>query len=142
MTLLELMLVMALISLLAAIAIPSYQGYANRARVNRAISEIAMLSLELSKWQLNVGTLPATLAEAGLDGRLDPWGQAYVYLNHEGVPTGEYRKDKNLNPVNTDYDLYSIGRDGSTVKAFTGMPARDDIVRCNNGGFIGLAEDY
>ena len=79
MTLLELMLVMALISLMAAIAIPSYQGYANRARVNRAISEIAMLSLEISKWQLNLGVLPDTLAEAGLDGRLDPWGQPCEY---------------------------------------------------------------
>jgi general secretion pathway protein G len=86
--------------------------------------------------------LPNTLAQAGLDGRLDPWGNPYIYLNIANANPGEVRRDKNLNPVNTDFDLYSMGRDGETNTAFTAKKARDDVVRANNGGFLGLAEDY
>ncbi len=52
------------------------------------------------------------------------------------------RKDKNLVPVNNDFDLYSMGEDGKSVAPFAAKHSRDDIVRANNGNFIGLAEDY
>ena len=52
------------------------------------------------------------------------------------------RKDKNLVPVNDDYDLYSMGKNGTTSMPFNSARGRDDIVRANNGRFIGLAEDY
>ncbi|MEJ2180091.1 MAG: hypothetical protein P8Y28_06530 [Gammaproteobacteria bacterium] len=55
---------------------------------------------------------------------------------------GSVRKDKNLTPVNSDYDLYSAGKDGLTRLPFTAQQSQDDIVRCNNGSFIGLALDY
>jgi len=139
--LLELTLVLALVSLLMAVAIPGFNGYVERANTSRAIGDIGGISLQLSRWQTSFGVFPDTLAVAGLD-RLDPWGQPYVYLNLADAKPGEFRRDKNLNPVNTDYDLYSIGKDGETLKAFTAKQARDDIVRANNGGFIGRAEDY
>jgi len=140
--LLELALVLALVSIMMAVAVPGFNGYVDRAYSTRAIGDIGGISLQLSRWQTNFGALPATLAEAGLDGLLDPWGQPYVYLNLANANPGEFRRDKNLNPVNTDYDLYSIGKDGETVTAFTAKTARDDIVRANNGGFVGRAEDY
>ncbi len=141
-TLIELTLVVALIALLSAIAIPGFTAYVDRANNARAIGDIGTLSLQLARWQTSFGALPNTLAEAGLDGLLDPWDQPYVYLNIANANPGQVRRDKNLNPVNTDYDLYSIGKDGETVKAFPAKKARDDIVRANNGGFIGRAEDY
>jgi general secretion pathway protein G len=52
------------------------------------------------------------------------------------------RKDGKLNPLNTDFDLYSLGRDGESRETLNARPSRDDIVRANNGAFIGLAEDY
>ena len=55
---------------------------------------------------------------------------------------GKRRRDKNANPVNSDFDLYSMGRDGLTVPQFAGKKARDDIVRANNGDFYGLAEKH
>ena len=47
-----------------------------------------------------------------------------------------------MNPLNSDYDLYSVGEDGLTQKPLNASNARDDIVRANNGAFVGLAEDY
>jgi general secretion pathway protein G len=52
------------------------------------------------------------------------------------------RKDKNLVPLNSDFDLYSKGPDGESVPALTAGVSRDDIVRANDGAFIGVAADY
>lgn len=141
---LELMATLALMGVLSAVAIPAFNGYAERARVNRAIGEISRVSIELYRWRLNVGdgTFPATLTAAGIGIGDDPWGNAYVYTRVQGAAQADLRKDKNLNPVNTDFDLYSIGRDGSSARPFNAGPARDDVVRANDGAFIGLAEDY
>jgi general secretion pathway protein G len=54
----------------------------------------------------------------------------------------EVRKDRNLVPINTDFDLYSVGPDGDSQAPLTAAASRDDIVRANDGRFIGKAEDY
>jgi general secretion pathway protein G len=55
---------------------------------------------------------------------------------------GKKRKDRNLVPLNSDYDLYSQGPDGNSVSPLTAAASQDDIIRANNGGFVGKAEDY
>jgi general secretion pathway protein G len=52
------------------------------------------------------------------------------------------RKDKNLVPINSEYDLYSVGPDGRSVGPLTAKHSRDDIVMANDGRFIGVASDY
>jgi general secretion pathway protein G len=59
-----------------------------------------------------------------------------------GEGKGKWRRDRFLNPVNTDYDLYSMGADGRTQVNFNAKWARDDIVRANNGEYVGLASEY
>jgi general secretion pathway protein G len=140
-TLLELMVALAAVVILASIAIPAFTGYVERARVARAVSEIGALSLNLYRWQLNTRSFPATLTEAGLGGD-DPWGRPYVYLRVEGANRGQLRKDRNLVPINTDFDLYSSGPDGDSVPPLTAQKSRDDIVRANDGKYIGVAENY
>jgi general secretion pathway protein G len=141
-TLLELMLTVALVGFLAGVGVPAYLEVVERARVNRAISDIGELSLQLYRWETNIGAFPPSLAAAGLAGRLDPWGRPYFYLELSAANPGDVRKDKNLVPINTDFDLYSAGKDGETVKPLTAKKSRDDVVRASNGAFIGLAEDY
>lgn len=141
-TLLEVALVLALIALLSAIAVPAYRDYMDRAREARAIADIGNLSLQLYRWELNTGAFPETLAEAGLDGLLDPWQQPYFYLNIAIAMPGQVRKDKNLVPINTDFDLFSAGRDGATRPPLTAQSSRDDIIRASNGAFLGRAENY
>lgn len=140
-TLIELMLVVAFSALLAAVAIPSYNSYVDRSQNSQGLTDILSIALAVKQWETSLGVFPNTLAEAGLDGRRDPWGNPYVYVNVVGNP-GASRKDKNLHPINTDFDLYSKGKDGESVSALTAKPSRDDLIRASNGGFVGVAEDY
>jgi len=141
-TLLELCLTLALVALLVAIGVPAYRGYALRVQESQAITDLGGLQLDLYEWELTNGAFPETLLEAGLDGLRDPWGRPYVYLNMATADHNDVRKDKNLHPLNTDFDLYSLGPDGDSRRPLTAMPSRDDILRANNGGFFGRAENY
>ena len=142
--LLELMIVLVVSALLVSVAVPAYDEFVDRAKVSRAIGEIGSISIEIGKYQLrNNNALPADLAELGVDVPVDPWGEPYVYLNITTAGgLGDVRKDKNLNPLNTDFDLYSRGEDGASSGPLSAKASRDDIVRANNGAYIGLGEDY
>ncbi len=45
-------------------------------------------------------------------------------------------------PVNTDYDLYSMGPDGDSAEKLTSPENQDDIIRGRNGNFVDRAERY
>lgn len=141
-TLIELMVVIAIAGTLAAIAIPHYLSYRERAKVIVAFTEIRDIERDITAFAANNGRLPVNLVEAGRGNSIDPWGNAYVYYPVDSVPKGKLRKDKSLVPVNTDYDLYSKGADGNSQAPFTAKVSQDDIVRANNGAFIGLAQNY
>ena len=143
--LLDLMVALVVMSLLAALAVPAYTGMVNRGRVSGAIGDIGSIAVAVERFAVNNNDrLPATLAELNMDVPLDPWGNEYVYLNIRaaGLGVGGFRKDGNLNPLNTDFDLYSRGADGESAGPLSAQKSRDDIVRANNGAFIGLGEDY
>jgi general secretion pathway protein G len=141
-TLLEIMFAVAMIAVLGAIAVPVYRAHLERVDITRAIGDVHDIGLALERWQLNNGRFPDTLTEAGLGDRLDPWGNPYRYLNMVGANRGQMRKDRNLVPINTDFDLYSMGKDGETVMPLTTPKSQDDIVRASNGAFVGLGSDY
>ena len=141
-TLIELLLVVVIIGALAALAIPNYQRVTERARIVKAIGDIDAIGQSLTEYWLENSTYPPSLADVGWDNLRDPWGNPYQYLPVAGASTGQLRKDRFLVPVNSDFDLYSMGADGSTAAPFTAARARDDIVRANDGGFVGLAGDY
>jgi general secretion pathway protein G len=127
--------------LLASLAIPAFNGYVERARIARAVSDIGTISLQLYRWQQDTRTLPASLAEAGLGGD-DPWGRPYVYRRSDGARPAEQRKDSERVPLNSDFDLYSLGPDGESAPTLPAAPSRDDVVRARNGAYIGLAIAY
>ena len=142
-TVVELMLGVAILAMLAGIAYPSYQRYAERARVAQAVIDIASISAAVKAYAVDSLAYPANLDEVGKAGMKDPWGNPYQYTNLDDVKgKGKARKNKNLVPINSDFDLYSIGKDGASTSALTAKVSRDDVVRANDGRFIGLASDY
>jgi len=114
-TLVELLVVMVILGLLAALVVPSYLGRERKARSQAAKTQIELLGTALDTFRLDVGRYPSSqegLAAlrsgggiSGWDGPylkkevpLDPWGRPYVYRS-----PGEHG----------EYDLYSNGADGA-----------------------------
>lgn len=114
-TLLELLVVVAIIGLLAGYVGPKYFGQLGKAEVKVTRAQIDALDKALDQYRLDVGRYPTT--EQGLgalvvkpsgisrwagpylkkDVPLDPWGKPYIYKS-----PGDHG----------DYDLSSLGRDG------------------------------
>lgn len=142
-TLLEMMLAIMLLGVLSAIAYSAYGAAVKRSRTAQVIADMSDIQLAISRYDVNEGALPDSLDDIGMGGRRDPWGAPYQYLNFTGLKgVGKMRKDRNLVPINSDYDLYSMGPDGESVAPLTAKASRDDIVRANDGRYIGPAEDY
>jgi len=60
-TLIELMIVVAIIGILAAIAIPQYQDYITRAKLSKAVSFVDPIKLAMANYaQENAGTFPSS----------------------------------------------------------------------------------
>lgn len=143
-TLLELLFVIAIIGILTSIAIPMYKSYIESSRVKEVIFEIKGLELDINMFRLDNDRFPSSLAELDKGVLMDPWGYPYKYLNiaDDNPSTGKMRKDGSMVPINTDYDLYSIGPDGKTASPLTSENSHDDIVRANDGGYVGLGSSY
>lgn len=140
-TLIELMLVIAVLGVLIVLAGSVYPNYREKIRVHQARDEIAVISMHIESSHLDNGNYPASLAEIGQAGS-DPWGNAYAYADLSEPGNGEARKDRKLNPLNADFDLYSLGKDGASKPQITNRLSLDDVIRANDGAFIDLASNY
>lgn len=147
-TLIELMIVVAIIATLCAIAVPNFITYRYKAQIAATIAEIRILEEKIADYVVDKNDYPTSLNDIGTGPFIDPWGNPYAYIKIAGVDhkgagkKDKRRKDHNMVPVNSDYDLYSMGRDGDSRAPFTAKLSRDDIVRANDGQFVGLASDY
>ena len=64
-TLIELMIVVAIIGILAAIAIPAYQDYTIRSQVTEGLSLASAVKAGVAEYYANYGSWPANLAAMG-----------------------------------------------------------------------------
>lgn len=143
-TLVELLIVLAIVGTLSSILIPTLKGQVEADKNNQAAADIAIIEAAVESYINDFGVPPDSLDQVGMAGKLDPWGNPYEYLNvfNDGNGPPHPRKDHFLHPLNSDYDLYSMGPDGKTKVPLTAAHSRDDIIRANNGGYIGVAADY
>jgi general secretion pathway protein G len=108
-SLIEIMVVIVILGLLATAVVLTVDGYLDKAKQNRARSDIATIVSAIDLYKLNSGRLPTM--DEGLDkltikNKLDPWGRRY-----------EYRVPGTLEP----YEVYTLGADG--VEGGTGINA-------------------
>ncbi|TDJ30547.1 MAG: prepilin-type N-terminal cleavage/methylation domain-containing protein, partial [Gammaproteobacteria bacterium] len=113
-TLLEVLIALAIMAVSSAIALPLYSDFVERSRQTDAGSDLMLIDMAIERFVSENFNLPDDLTDVGLDGMTDPWGRPYVYLRIDGGGNvqGQVRKDQNLNPINSDFDLYSTGPDG------------------------------
>ena len=147
-TLIEVLITVIIVGILSTIAVPSYQKYMQKNLEATAISDINTISWKLKAIMAeDPSSLPPDLATINVGNVLpliDPWGHPYMYLRLFGHPENlnDARKDHSLHPINSDFDLYSMGPDGKTNKPLTSQKSRDDIIRANDGAFVGTAATY
>ena len=129
-TLVEILLVVVIIGVLAAMVVPNFAGKKSKAQQAAAVADIeANLAVALDMYEMDVGRFPTT--EQGLKALIevpstppvpddwggpylkkkviptDPWGQEYFYRS-----PGTYNQE--------GYDLFSLGADG--------VESDDDII--------------
>lgn len=136
---------MAIAGVLVSLAIPAYSGYIDRRNYSKAFADVVDISQKVDSFYAINRRFPADLAEIGLDTFMDPWGNAYAYLNIKNADPDikiHPRRDKKLKPVNSDYDVFCKGKDGFSTRDFSSSISVDDVVRASNGRYIGLAGEY
>ena len=187
-TLIEIMIVIAIIGTLSAIALPNYMKYKYSVKITLAMADIRIIEKQIALFVFdNNGRLPDNLSDlTTMGGPInDPWGNPYRYLKINSgvvapvafiVPVARVVPDipsapvvpdipsapvvpdipsvpdnpgviglsrKNLMdvPVNQDYDLYSMGKDGQTNASFRVPVSYDDVVRAYEGQYVGLVSE-
>ena len=147
-SLVELLIAIAIIGVLSAIAIPAYNGYIENNKINTTIADIGLIQVCIERYYTVTFQYPpniAAIASCLPNNGNDPWGNPYVYLNiinaGPGI-RGQVRKDHATNPINTLYDLYSMGKDGDTHIQVSNRRGQDDIILGRDGAFVGLGKDF
>lgn len=125
-TLVELLLVLVILGILAALALPKFTGRTEQARITAAQTQIAALGTALDAFEVDTGQYPRggdglnqlLVAPSDVTGwrgpymktdiPMDPWGRPYTY-----------EMPGRMNPAG--YDIRSAGPDGQANTA-------DDIV--------------
>ena len=162
-TLIEFLVALAVLGALAAISVPLYTSQVHKARITKAIAEIKTLELMIHTYEVDHHSLPTSLDDINWGNVPDPWGNPYKFVNfehelgkkggaeskgkgggssHGGGIAGIARKWHGDVPINARYDLYSMGADGKTVLPIVSGSGRDDIIRANDGLYVGLASNY
>ena len=142
-SLIELLVVIVLLVVLMGAGIPLYTTYVEKARITRTAEELSTLQKEIQMYKLSKNVLPHRLSDMRDADLLDPYGRPYQYHNFTNADEKEKRRnDRFMVPLNTEYDLYSTGRDGKSEPSLTAKESHDDIVRANDGIYIGPASEY
>lgn len=139
-TLIQLVVTITIIGVLGSMTVPSFRSYVERARVSQAIGELGVIQIAIRRFRTQNGALPPTLADVNAAGAEDPWGNPYQYVVLGGLLAG--KTDHAGDAINTDYDLFSAGPDGDTADSLLASESEDDVLRGNDGAFLGAVADY
>jgi general secretion pathway protein G len=117
-TLIELMVVMIILGLLAALVVPKMFGRVGEAKQKAAAAQIELLGTALDSFRLDVGRYPTS--SEGLQALLSMPTEAETwngpYLKKQEVPLDPWKYEYHYESPGShgDYDLYTYGRDNVT----------------------------
>ncbi|HGM0052486.1 TPA: pilin, partial [Neisseria gonorrhoeae] len=126
-TLIELMIVIAIVGILAAVALPAYQDYTARAQVSEAILLAEGQKSAVTEYYLNNGEWPKDNGSAGVASASEIKGKYVQKVEvNNGVVTAEMKPSGvNKEIQGKKLSLWGRREDGS-VKWFCGQPVKRD----------------
>ncbi|MBH2457142.1 pilin [Neisseria meningitidis] len=134
-TLIELMIVIAIVGILAAVALPAYQDYTARAQVSEAILLAEGQKSAVTEYYLNHGTWPSNNSDAGVASTATDIKGKYVkeVKVEKGVITAEMKSSGVNKEIQGKKLSLWAKRQAGSVKWFCGQPvtraakAKDDV---------------
>ncbi|MBQ9345554.1 MAG: type II secretion system major pseudopilin GspG [Kiritimatiellae bacterium] len=109
-TLIEILLVVVIIGILAAVAVPKLSGRVRQAKQNAAASSIGSIGLAINMYEVDNGKYPDSLQNLVTKGSEDNWNGPYL---EKGVPKDPWGHDFQYSKNGNQYTLSSAGPDGS-----------------------------
>lgn len=114
-TLIELLLVLVILGILAAIVVPKFAGRTEQARVAAAQTQIAQFGTVIDAFEVDTGHYPKSLNEL-LAAPADAQNWHGPYLKIDSIPKDPWQNDYIYKCPGThnpsSYDIMSMGRDG------------------------------
>ncbi|HGP0368679.1 TPA: pilin [Neisseria meningitidis] len=141
-TLIELMIVIAIVGILAAVALPAYQDYTARAQVSEAILLAEGQKSAVTEYYLNHGKWPGDNTSAGVASSSEIKGK---YVQSVTVANGVITAQMASSGVNKEIQgkklsLWAKRQDGS-VKWFCGQPVKRTAPTTTNDDAVTAATD-
>ncbi len=141
-TLVELIVICAILGVLASLAIPVYSSNVDKAKNTRAISDLREIEREIQAYFMENNAIPTGLNKINRDTLKDPWGTLYIYTPNPLLADalkGTFPLALNRS---LDYDLYSKGSNRDSTPIYDAQKCDDDIVRASDGSYIGLRSKF
>ncbi|WP_118818735.1 pilin [Neisseria meningitidis] len=142
-TLIELMIVIAIVGILAAVALPAYQDYTARAQVSEAILLAEGQKSAVTEYYLNHGEWPANNSSAGVATSADIKGKYVKSVEvKNGVVTAQMASSNVNNEIKGKKLSLWAKRQAGSVKWFCGQPVArnannaDAVADANGNGKI------
>jgi general secretion pathway protein G len=116
-TLIEIMVVIAIIGLLATLVVQSLRGATDKAKRTKAMADIAELKTALDRYYIDNGSYPST--DQGLNALVTPSGQGAQNTNYEEggyirrIPADPWGNQYVYSSDGSNYTLKSLGADGA-----------------------------
>ncbi|MEN0663335.1 pilin [Neisseria meningitidis] len=133
-TLIELMIVIAIVGILAAVALPAYQDYTARAQVSEAILLAEGQKSAVTEYYLNHGEWPANNSDAGVASASDIKGK---YVQSVTVANGVVTATMLSSGVNKEIQGKKLSlwakRQNGSVKWFCGQPVTRNDTATDDG---------